>query len=571
MLTPADLLRLRVQNSPMQSIGSEQNPNLLGNPFEQPSVPVNPYNQPPVEQNLFEQQPVQPSEQQEPPIEQNPYQSEEQPVQQPDPFQQQQQQQTDPNQEFVRSMFGQYKPETQASDALLAALQNFPQREEPGRMRRILAAIASGGYGMSAGATVDGARVGFRSGATPAEKAQVSEQVMYPKYGRDIADWQMKIKPMEVAAQNERAFNANERANVNNETSRMIAWQLGQGKLAQGDRKLDIQAESNEIKRAEVVIKDYLARNPEADLIQNRDGTMLVFNPRTHLAETISDPTTGKPVAQVSKEAFEQIRNDAAQKRTETIASSGIQRVKVAAKYRDWQQVTDKDTGEVWLVEPGTTHAIKPTAEMLESGIPSATPPVATPQVVTPPVKTPTAPAVTPTPQPTPQPKQPTFISKPSQTKQPANLAAIQQTTQDTLQALDELLSPDNKLRPEIGKYVGLGRVSGFIEGHFPGAEARTTQAKIDRLKNLLSIELIGEMKAQSRTGATGFGQLSTKELEVMEKAASKLDPGIQKEAFEAELIRIKDRLRKILMLPGGPDVKRTPEELIEMYRKDKK
>ena len=446
------------------------------------------------------------------------------------------------------------RPEHSASDAYMNMLQQFPQRNQPSTGRNILGTLASLGAGVKPSGIASGQAIGFQGGS-PEEIMQAGDLARFRPFYQQLQDWQSKIKPYEAAAVNEK--------NLNN-TLRMMLYDTART----GNQATAIQnrAENESAKRDldwyKTQIDWYKAQNFE--LKENDKGEAVAFDKRTGIEKPIlkpdGTPAMGEDMAKVK------LQGNFAQKRAETMAGAGIQRVKIAAKYRNWQQITDKDTGEVYLLEPGTNKAVKPTADMLEThenqeGIPSTTPSPATPPVsgIKPPVTTPVT---------TPQ-KQPTFVAK--GTKQPANLAAIQQTTQDTLQALDELLSPDNKLRPEIGKYVGLGRVSGFVEKYIPGAEARTTQAKIDRLRNLLSIELIGEMKTQSRTGATGFGQLSTRELEVLEKAASKLDPGIQKEAFETELIRIKERLRKILMAPGGPDVKRTPDELYEMYRKDKK
>ncbi len=471
--------------------------------------------------------------------------------------------------DIVSHIFSQYHPQTRARDALMDALTNFPQRQEPSTGRKVLGAIAAFGAGAHPVGISMGQPVGFEGG-TPQEKNLARDTAEYPNFNRQLTDWNLKAKPLEVAANDERAFNANERQNINNDALRATMAYDKMSLAKRRDEQTALGEDANEIRRSEAATKDYLAKHPNATFEQNETGYVIGVDPKTLKAEIITDPTTGKPLHKLSETAKQQNALQAAQKRAETVADAGVKRVKIAAKYRNWQQITDKDTGEVYLMEPGTNHAIKPTAEMIEThenqdNLPGATPtstPTPTPTGKTTPTPTPTG---------TPPVKQPTFVSKTNQLKQPVNLAAIRANTQETLGALSELLDDDNKLRPEVGKYVGLGRASGFLEKYIPGAEARTAQAKMDRLKNLLTINLIGEMKAQSRTGATGFGQLSSRELDVLEKGASKLDPGIEKQAFESELVRIKNKLRLILMDPGGADIKRTPDELIEMYRKDKK
>lgn len=157
--------------------------------------------------------------------------------------------------------------------------------------------------------------------------------------------------------------------------------------------------------------------------------------------------------------------------------------------------------------------------------------------------------------------------------KQAANIEDIQQKTRETLSALDELLDPKtDKLRPEITGAVGASRIYNAPFGYtLPGSQTKASDAAINRLKSMLTIEILGEMKAQSRTGATGFGQLSVKELNVLESAASKLDPSLDEKTFEAELKRIKKYLERVLQPADGfnPTTtvkKRTAQEMIAHY-----
>ena len=71
------------------------------------------------------------------------------------------------------------------------------------------------------------------------------------------------------------------------------------------------------------------------------------------------------------------------------------------------------------------------------------------------------------------------------------------------------------------------------------------------RLRARLVIDLLGKLKAQSRTGATGFGALSEKELKILMDSASKLDPGQSEDVFTAELVAIRKKLDKMMQQPA--------------------
>lgn len=145
-------------------------------------------------------------------------------------------------------------------------------------------------------------------------------------------------------------------------------------------------------------------------------------------------------------------------------------------------------------------------------------------------------------------------------TTQIGNKNRVQDTARDTLDALGELLDPNGKLRPEIKGAVGGSRAFGLQ--FLPATQTRAADASIKRLKSMLVVDLIGEMKAQSKSGATGFGQLNMKELGVLENAASKLDPSLDEGTFEAELNRIKERLQKIV----GNSSSMSAADLIKKY-----
>jgi hypothetical protein len=125
---------------------------------------------------------------------------------------------------------------------------------------------------------------------------------------------------------------------------------------------------------------------------------------------------------------------------------------------------------------------------------------------------------------------------------------AVVEGTHRTLDAIDEIIDESGSLRPSMLAALGKSRVS--MLHLVPGTEAFDANASINRLRSRLVIDLMAEMKAQSRTGATGFGQLNMQELKILMDSAAKLDPKQSEEVFAIELRKIRDRLEKILKDP---------------------
>lgn len=82
---------------------------------------------------------------------------------------------------------------------------------------------------------------------------------------------------------------------------------------------------------------------------------------------------------------------------------------------------------------------------------------------------------------------------------------------------------------------------------NIPGGKAANAQALLEQLKSSLAIGKIQEMKAQSRTGATGFGQLSERELKVLEDAAGRLQRTQSLDAARKELTVIRQHMQTVI------------------------
>lgn len=130
------------------------------------------------------------------------------------------------------------------------------------------------------------------------------------------------------------------------------------------------------------------------------------------------------------------------------------------------------------------------------------------------------------------------------------NKADNSKTVQDigarAQEALDELKNVlDDKGNLTSKGHAATGK-SSFLK-YLPGTKARSGDASIKRVGAQQVLNVIAELKAQSRTGATGFGNMSNKDLATLENAAHKLDTLQDDEEVAAELRRIRDGMQKIV------------------------
>jgi hypothetical protein len=131
-----------------------------------------------------------------------------------------------------------------------------------------------------------------------------------------------------------------------------------------------------------------------------------------------------------------------------------------------------------------------------------------------------------------------------------ANTAASIKMRDDVIYRVDQLLGVDPKTKKAALK-PGVGSLYGSVQGSLPpvvgsflNPEAGNARAALDGLIALLDVDTIRTMKEQSRTGATGFGALSEKELNVLENAATTLRGRTMDEPSALkELIKIRNEM----------------------------
>jgi len=97
---------------------------------------------------------------------------------------------------------------TPLSDQLTQLLGNMPQREEPGKLRSVAAAIAAFGAGGSPEGISMGQPIGYHYNPDAAKRA--SDNVIDAPYDKKLSDWATKAKALGIGATEEDRRNNNE-------------------------------------------------------------------------------------------------------------------------------------------------------------------------------------------------------------------------------------------------------------------------------------------------------------------------------------------------------------------------
>lgn len=120
-----------------------------------------------------------------------------------------------------------------------------------------------------------------------------------------------------------------------------------------------------------------------------------------------------------------------------------------------------------------------------------------------------------------------------------ANVEYIIASANETLSTIDEIEKGMNNF--------GLGSMVPTI----PGSGKANWEANVNKLTSGKIIELIKTMKDASRTGSTGFGALSEKELAVLDGASTALKKNLNPKDAQKYLNQIKESAKKILNKQG--------------------
>lgn len=153
-----------------------------------------------------------------------------------------------------------------------------------------------------------------------------------------------------------------------------------------------------------------------------------------------------------------------------------------------------------------------------------------------------------------------TVISKPPQMSaaqeviqaQKAQKAAMAQ--QDAIDSIDDTISKIDSLKKHPG-YASLGTFLGGIGSAIPHTDAADAKAQLDTITSQGMINIINKMKSLSATGATGFGQLSDKEGEVLRNATGNLSTQQSHNQLDTNLDSIKANLIRQRNLIAGKKI----------------
>lgn len=137
--------------------------------------------------------------------------------------------------------------------------------------------------------------------------------------------------------------------------------------------------------------------------------------------------------------------------------------------------------------------------------------------------------------------------SNPYQQLAEANKARNQQEVADKAAPIKEsaqnILNTIGKIEKGIRYFGAAGNIPAFPAEY----NKQDWSANVDKLTGELVLKVLNDMKAASKTGASGFGSLSGQELELLKNAATSLKKGASEENAQMYLNEIKARMQKVL------------------------
>ena len=124
----------------------------------------------------------------------------------------------------------------------------------------------------------------------------------------------------------------------------------------------------------------------------------------------------------------------------------------------------------------------------------------------------------------------------------------------------------------EVEKGINKFGLTGQLPS-FPGTPRATWEANVNKLLSGKIIDVMTQMKEASKTGATGFGQLSNKELSVLRESSTALKRWLPPQDAQKILNDMKIKLNKIVEVEPqkfSPDQERIIQDNIHHYGKSR-
>lgn len=155
-----------------------------------------------------------------------------------------------------------YQPSTDMNNRFRGMIDSFPERENPSLLRKIGAVIAGAGM------------------PNASEAMQVSEQFANAPFYRKLADWNQQIKPVQQAADNERADNTQQRMFAQSIMSNEAAQERLRITEEENKRREILNIKKLEDQQKRTAILDFKARNPNWRFVTEKGGNVFAVNPQ---------------------------------------------------------------------------------------------------------------------------------------------------------------------------------------------------------------------------------------------------------------------------------------------------
>lgn len=389
-----------------------------------------------------------------------------------------------------------YTPETAASDRYNELVQSQPQYENPSFLRTIGAALSAFGPG------------GHKTG----------QEVMNWHNNLNQNEWKQNLAPAQHAADNERQANVNERTLAHTTVSNELRARADAEKAINNDKV-------NKVRADRAAVYEFKAKNPNMKFITPPGGNIIAVDPTNPSKVITLTDSDGNPISSGKLSETDKInlqhentmeKQDDQQSATQSLEATKQDGRNDIAETRGWQLGSIPDPNDPTKQIGVRINQITGETIPIAGGVftKAGTPGKAAGPAVDPKVR----------------------------------LQAVRTQTQETLNVINKLIDEKGNLTSKAKGAIGGSRA--FMLHKVPGSDALTADSAINTLKSKLMVALIGEMKAQSRTGATGFGAMSIKELGILENAIGELNPESDEENFANELNTIRDKL-KLIMQPG--------------------
>lgn len=162
-----------------------------------------------------------------------------------------------------------YKPETAASDQYNQLVNQYPQQEQPGMLKKI------GAIALASLSDLYGNKQGQEAYAGMTGETQ---------HNRNVVDWKNKVGSAQNAATLERGTNTNERTMAYQTVSQELKQQADTAARENNEKKAAIAADRAEVYRLK-------ALQPNLKVIMTKGGNVMLLDPTTGKLEDTGRPT----------------------------------------------------------------------------------------------------------------------------------------------------------------------------------------------------------------------------------------------------------------------------------------